>query len=64
MHYDKIHHRHNQVLVAIGLTPVEFDALLITFKYYWNEYYSHFTLEEKMCQHISYNWKTSVLPLI
>ena len=64
MYYDKIRHRHSQVLAATGLTPVEFDALLITFKYHWDEYYSHFTLEGKVRQRISYNRKTSVLPLI
>ena len=64
MYYDKIRHRHRQVLAATGLTPVEFDALLITFKYHWDEYYSHFTLEGKVRQRISYNRKTSVLPLI
>ena len=50
MYYDKIRHRHSQVLAATGLTPVEFDALLITFKYHWDEYYSHFTLEGKVRQ--------------
>ena len=64
MYYDKIRHRHSQVLAATGLTPVEFDALLVTFKYHWDEYYSHFTLEGKVRQRISYNRKTSVLPLI
>lgn len=55
MYYDKIRHRYSQVLAATGLTPVEFDALLITFKYHWEEYYSHFTLEGKVRQRISYN---------
>ena len=64
MYYDQIRHRHSQVLAATGLTPVEFDALLVTFKYHWDEYYSHFTLEGKVRQRISYNRKTSVLPLI
>lgn len=45
-------------------TPAEFEALLIPFKYHWDEYYSHFTLEGKVRQRISYNRKTSVLPLI
>ena len=53
MYYDKIRHRHSQVLAATGLTPAEFDALLITFKYHWDEYYSHFTLEGKVRQRIS-----------
>lgn len=48
MYYDKIRHLHSQVLTATGLTPVEFDALLITFKYQWKEYYSHFILEGKV----------------
>ncbi len=60
MYYDKIRHRNNQVLAATGLTTVEFDALLTTFKYHWDEYYSHFTLEGKVRQRISYNRKTSV----
>lgn len=34
MYYDKIFHRHNQVLAATDFTPLEFAALLITFKYY------------------------------
>ncbi len=55
MYYDKIRHRHSQVLAATGLTPAEFDALLITFKYHWDEYYRHFTLEGKVRQRISYN---------
>ena len=64
MYYGKIRHRYSQELAATGLTPAEFDALLITFKYHWEEYYSHFTLEGKVRQRISYNRKTSVLPLI
>lgn len=42
----------------------KFDALLITFKYHWNEYYSHCTMKGKVRQRISYNRKNSVLPLI
>lgn len=64
MYHDKIRHCHSQVLVATGLTPIEFEALLITFKYHWEEYYRHFTLEVKVSQRISYNRKTSVMPLI
>lgn len=60
MYYDKIRHRHSQVLAATGLTPAEFDALLITFKYHWDEYYSHFTLEGK-CANV---YLTTVLSLI
>lgn len=52
MYYNKILHRHSQVLAATRSTPVEFDALLITFKYHWDEYYSHFTPEGKVRQRI------------
>ena len=44
MYYDKICHRHSQVLAATGLTPVEFEALLITFKHHWDEYYMSITV--------------------
>lgn len=64
MHYDKIRHRHSRVLAATGLPPVEFDTLPITFKYHWEEYHSHFTLEGKVRQRISYGRKTSLIPLI
>lgn len=64
MYYDMICHRHSQTLTAIGLTPSEFDALLITFKYHWDEYCSHFTLEGKVRQRISYIRNISVLPMI
>lgn len=60
MYYDKIRHRHSQVLAATGLTPAEFDALLITFKYHWDEYYSHFTWKVK-CANV---YLTTVLSLI
>ena len=30
MYYDKICHRHTQMLTATELTPAEFDVLLIT----------------------------------
>ena len=59
MYYDQLRHRHSQVLAAPGLTPVELDALLVTFKYHWDEYYSHFTLEGKVRQRISYNRASS-----
>ena len=64
MYYDKICHRHSQVLAATGLTSVEFDALLVTFEYHWDEYYSRFTLEGKVHQRISYNRKTNPLQKI
>lgn len=64
MYFDKIRHRHSQVLAVTGLTPVEFDALLITFKYHRDKYYSHFILDGKMCHRISYGRKPRMLPLI
>lgn len=60
MYYDKIRHRHSQVLAATGLTPAEFDALLITFKYHWDEYYSHLPWKVK-CANV---YLTTVLSLI
>jgi hypothetical protein len=46
-----------------GFTIQEFDAVLPSFKYHWDEYYSCFTLEGKPRQRISYNRKTSHIPL-
>ena len=64
MYYDQIRHRNTQVLAATGIIPVEFDALLVTFSCIGNES-SHFNFSEgKVRQRISYNRKTSVLPLI
>lgn len=42
MYYDKIRYRHSQVLAVTGLTPAEFDALLITFKYHWDRILQRF----------------------
>lgn len=41
MYCDKIRHRHSQELVATGLTPVEFDILLITSKHHTIRYTSY-----------------------
>ena len=38
-----------------AILPWKVKWLLITFKYHWDEYYSHFTLEGKVRQRISYN---------
>lgn len=64
MQYDKIRKRASQLLAATGFTSSQFEALLICFKYHWEEYYSHYTLEGKPRERISYNRKTSQLPLI
>lgn len=52
MYYDQIRHRHSQVLAATGLTPVEFDALLVTFKYHWDEYITAISLWKAKCVHV------------
>lgn len=64
MQYEKIRKRASQLLAATGFTSSQFEALLICFKYHWEEYYSQYTLEGKPRQLISYNRKTIQLPLI
>lgn len=64
MKYDKIKRNAPQILSITGLTKEEFDALLPTFKYHWDEYYSRFTLKGKPRRRISYNRKSSRLPMI
>lgn len=44
-------------------TEVEFEAFVPCFEYHWKEYYSHYTLSGKPRQRISYNRKTSKIPL-
>lgn len=61
MYYDKIRHRHSQVLAATGLTPAEFDALLITFKYHWDEYITAILPWKVKCANV---YLTTVLSLI
>ena len=60
MYYDKIRHRHSQVLAATGLTPAEFDALLITFKYHWMNFKAILPWKVK-CANV---YLTTVLSLI
>jgi hypothetical protein len=64
MKYDKIRKNPKQLLSLTGFTVVEFEAFLPTFKYHWEEYYSHFTLTGKLRERISYNRKTSKIPQI
>jgi hypothetical protein len=64
MKYDKVRKNPSQLLSLTGFIQTEFEAFLPTFKYHWEEYYSHFTLEGKLRQRISYNRKTSQIPLI
>ena len=64
MQYDRVKKNTTQMLSLTGFTVSEFESLLPTFKYEWDEYYAHFTLEGKVRQRISYNRKTSKIPLI
>jgi len=43
--YDKVKKNATQMLSLTGFTVAEFESLLPTFKYEWEEYYSHFTLK-------------------
>ena len=63
MKYDKVRKTPSQLLSLTGFTPEEFEAFVPTFEYHWNEYYSHFTLKGQPRQRISYNRKSSQLPL-
>ena len=64
MRYDKVRKNPPQMLSLTGFTVAEFDALLPTFKYKWDEYYSRYTLTGKLRERISYGRKTGLLPLI
>ena len=64
MKYDKVKKNPAQLLSLTGFTISEFESLVPTFKYEWDEFYSHFTLKGKERERISYNRKTSLLPLI
>lgn len=64
MKYNKIRKNPKQLLSLTGFTDVEFESFLPTFKYHWEEYYSHFTLTGKIRERISYNRKTSKIPQI
>lgn len=64
MKYDKVRKNSKQLLSLTGLTLAELEAFVPTFRYHWDEYYSHFTLKGKPRLRISYNRKSSQLPLI
>jgi len=64
MRYDKVKKNATQMLSVTGHTVDEFESLIPAFKHKWDEYYSHFTLKGKVRQRISYNRKTSKIPLI
>lgn len=64
MKYDKVRKTPSQLLSLTGFTPEEFEAFVPTFEYHWNKYYNHFTLKGQPRQRISYNRKSSQLPLV
>jgi hypothetical protein len=64
MRYAKLRKNAPQLLSLTGLTVSEFDVLLPSFKYHWDEYYSHYTLKGKFRERISYGRKTGKLPMI
>ena len=63
MKYDKVRKTPSQLLSLSGFTEVEFEAFVPCFENHWKEYYSHYTLSGKPRQRISYNRKTSKIPL-
>ena len=64
MKYDKVRKNAAQLLSLTSMTATEFESLLPTFKYHWEEYYSHYTLKGKLRERISYGRKTGKLPMI
>ena len=64
MKYDKVRKNAPQLLSLTSMTATEFEALIPTFKYHWEEYYSHYTLKGKLRERISYGRKTGKLPKI
>jgi len=52
------------MLSLTGFTVAEFESLLPTFSWEWEEYYSHFTLKGKIRERVSYNRKSGKLPKI
>ena len=64
MKYDKVKKNPPQLLSLTGFTSEEFESLLPTFKYKWEEYYSHYTLKGKLRERISCARKTGLLPMV
>lgn len=62
MQYDKIKKVPTKIKAATGLTSDQFEALATCFKYHWDGYYEHYTLEGKVRQRRTYTRKTSHLP--
>jgi hypothetical protein len=64
MKYGKVRKTSSQLLSMTGFSIQEFDTLLLSFKYHWDEYSSCFTLEGNPRQRTSCNRKPSCIPLV
>jgi len=64
MKYEKVRKNATQLLSLTGLTVSDFEALLPSFKYQWDEYYSRYTLKGKLRERISYGRVTGKLSMI
>jgi hypothetical protein len=64
MTYDNLKHQPVRLQSLTGFSAEDFEAFLPFFKAEWDAYYSRFTLEGKPRERISYNRKTSKIPLI
>ena len=64
MRYEKVRKNAPQLLSLTSLTVSEFEALLPSFHYHWDEYYSRYTLKGKLRERISYGRVTGKLPMI
>jgi len=64
MKYDKVRRNAAQLLSLTSLTVSEFEALLSSFRYQWEKYYSRYTLEGKLRERLSYGRITGRLPMI
>jgi hypothetical protein len=64
MKFDKVRRNPMQLLSLTGFTLSEFETFIPSFRHQWDAYYSRFTLTGKPRERISYNRKTSKLPMI
>ena len=64
MKYEKVRKNAPQMLSLTSLTVSEFEALLPSFKYHWDEYCSRYTFKGKLRERISYGRVTGKLPMI
>jgi hypothetical protein len=64
MKYDKIRKNLSRLQSLTGFSVEEFDSFLPAFRYEWDEYCSHYTLQGKVRERISYGRGSSLLPMI